>query len=388
MRGSLRVGTVGGVRVGVHWSLLAVVLLIGVGLASNRLPLDAPGHSRLAYDLVGGATAIGLMAAVLAHELGHAVLGRRAGMQVRDITLSWMGGITRLEGESRSPGWEAAVAAVGPAISAALGAALLAVRALPGPLGHGLAGSALGWLGVINLTLAVFNLVPASPLDGGRVLHGVLWRLTGDRWRATRLTSRAGVGFGAVVVAVGCWAFATGRGGPQGLLVGLLGWWMLGTARAEGQLGVVQRALDGRTVAEVMRPVGAAPGWITVQAFIDGYDSVRPGWVWLLEGWGGTCGYQAVVAGEAVRALPPQRWGMARPLDVATPVADVAGARPGEGALAALARTGGARIILVVDGGHTVGAVLPSDIEAMTAAGARRPGARYPVGAARQGGAP
>lgn len=377
MRDSLRLGRFGGVGVGAHWSLAAVVVLVAYGLARSRLPSDAPGHSTATYALVGGATAVGLIVAVLVHEIGHAVLARRAGLSVDGITLSWMGGVTRIEGDATGPGWEAAIAGIGPAASLLVAGACAIGRAVAEGAGaSSLLVAALGWLALINVSLAVFNLVPAAPLDGGRVLHAGLWKLTGDRWQATRITARIGMGFGVGVVAFSFLLFTRQRSGLQPLLLAAVGYWLISSARAENQAGNVRQTLDGTTLSELMRPVGSAPGWITVGAFIDGYDSARPGWVWLLEGWGG--GYQAVVAGEAVRAVPPQQWGAVRPVDLSVPVTSVAGGHPGDDALASLARTGGTQIILVVDGGRTVGAVLPSDVEALLLGGGRR-GAQGPA---------
>ncbi|MCU4185622.1 M50 family metallopeptidase [Acidiferrimicrobium sp. IK] len=380
MRDSLRLGRIGGVGIGIHWSLIAIVVLVGAGLARNRLPFDAPGYSAATYDLVGAATAVGLIGAVLLHEFGHAIVARRAGMRVDGITLSWMGGITRIDGDTRSPAWEAAIAGIGPAVSLAVGGLFAIARIVVEQGGTSrLAVSALGWLAVINVSLAVFNLIPASPLDGGRVLHAGLWKLTHDQWRATRITSRIGIGFGALVVAFSFLLLLRGQGGFQALVLAFLGYWLMAAARSEEQAGTVRRVLDGATVSDIMRPVGGAPGWITVQAFVDAYDSPRPGWVWLLEGWGG--GYQAVVSGDRVRSVPLHEWGVRRPIDLAVPVNAVAGASPGDDALATLSRTGGSQIILVVDGGHTIGAVLPSDVEAMLSSGRRTVPGRAAAGA-------
>jgi hypothetical protein len=122
-------------------------------------------------------------------------------------------------------------------------------------------------------------------------------------------------------------------------------------------------------VADLMRPVGAAPGWITARTFVEQYGSTRPGWVWLLEGWGG--GYQGIMASEALRSVPPDEWDLRRPIDVAVPVENAIGAEPDDDALTTLARTDGHQVVLVVAGGHTVGAVLPSDVDAVLRSGER-----------------
>ena len=141
--------------------------------ASPSRPRATPAA---AYAVAGALTAVVLLFGVLLHELGHAVVARRFGLQVDGITLSWMGGVTRIEGDAQSPGAEFAIAGVGPLVSAAFGGLLWVVRVLVEGAGGGrLAVSALGWLAVINVVLAVFNLLPAAPLDGGRVLHSVVW---------------------------------------------------------------------------------------------------------------------------------------------------------------------------------------------------------------------
>jgi Zn-dependent protease len=378
MRDSVRLGRIAGVRVGLHWSLLVMVGLVAGGLAKNRFALEAPGHSGAAYAVAGALTALGLLAGVLLHELGHAVVARRKALVVDGITLSWMGGITRIEGETGSPGTEFLVAGIGPVVSAAIGGLLLLIRLGIGPGGIGnLTIASLDWLGWINLVLAGFNILPASPLDGGRVLHAIVWAAGRDRWRATRVASFTGIVLGAALVVAGFVFTERNRDLVDGLLIGFVGWWLLASARAELGSGAVHRALDGRRISDVMRPVGESPGWITVRSFAESYAASRPGWVWLLQDWNG--GYSGVLLGDTVNSVPYPHWDLARPLDVAMPISATTGARPDEDALSVLTRTGGNKVILVVDGGHTVGAVLPGDIEALIRFGGRVVPGRRPA---------
>jgi Zn-dependent protease len=317
--------------------------------------------------------------------LGHAVVARRAGMTVDGITLSWLGGVTRIEGDTSGPASEFAIATVGPAVSLALGGLLWAAR-LPLTGGdHRLIVSSLGWLAVINVALAAFNLVPAAPLDGGRVLHAIIWGATGDRWRATRWASRAGMALGAVMIVYGFSRLVLPGDELDGVVFALLGMWILSSARGEEQAGLVKSVLDPLRVADLMRPVGAAPGWMTVRTFIESYDSPHPGWVWLLQRWDRP-GYDGLVAGDALRMVPPQQWDRTRPIDVAVSPDLAVAARAGEPALDALRRTNGHQVILVVEGGRTVGAVLPADVEALLRSGGRPLGAhRSPAGASSGG---
>lgn len=383
MRDTIRLGRVAGVRVGVHWSLLVMVVLVTAGLADNRFVYDAPGYSRSAYIVAGVLTALGLLLGVLLHELGHAVVARRRGLSVDGITLSWMGGVTRIEGDTGSALNELLVAGVGPMTSAAVGGLLWLSRLLAGHAGGGsLVLAALGWLAWINVVLAAFNLIPASPLDGGRVLHSVVWLAGRDRWRATRIAAGTGVLLGAAIVVLGF--VATERTGNlyNGLLVGFIGWWILASARMELGSGAVHEALDGVRIGDVMRPVGEAPGWITIRAFAEQYSSRRPGWIWLLRDWSGD--YAGVLVGDSLAAVPYPTWDLSRPLDVAVPLSATVGAAPDEDALTVMGRVTGRPVVFVVSGGHTLGAVLPNDVEAMVRMSgrlvSRRRPAQRPVG--------
>lgn len=378
MKDTVRLGRLGGVPVGLNWSLVVVAGLLALVLAQNRLPFDAPGYTSVEYAVAGVMTALGLLATVLAHELGHAVVARRARLRVDGITLSWIGGITRIEGDATSPRSEAAIAAIGPLVSLVLGAVLWGFRlGLSGAGASALAVAAVGWLAVINVVLAVFNLFPAAPLDGGRILHAAAWAISGDRWRAGRLASSAGAGFGALVIVAGGWEAhlaTTASGTFDALITGLLGWWLITAARGERQVASVHRALDGRCCADVMRPVQAGPGWVTIDTFLAGCsgEPQNPAPVWLIEGWGDD-GYVGVVATEALQAVPPALRHSLRPTDVAIPITEATGARPDDDVLDALAASTGARVILVVGGHRTVGAIIPADVDALVHRGRRPP---------------
>jgi Zn-dependent protease len=364
MNDSIRLGRVAGVQVGLNWSLIAMVVLVAYELAENRFSFEAPGHSGGAYAVAGVVTAVGLLVGVLLHELGHAVLARRSGLAVDGITLSWMGGVTRIEGEAIRPRTEFVIAGIGPAVSAAFGGLLwLAHIGLKALGANELVLAAVAWLAAINVVLAVFNLLPAAPLDGGRILHALVWAVARDRWRATRVAAVTGIGLGIGIVMLGF--YFTSRSGSlaNGLFVGAVGWWIVISARSELGYGAVHKALDGVSIGEVMRPIGAAPAWITVRSFADGFAGPRPGWVWLLESWGG--GYEGVLSGDSLSRVPFPQWDHVRPADIALPISSTTGAAPEENTLDVLTRTGGKDVIIVVKDGRSIGAVMPSDLEAM-----------------------
>ncbi|MGV9536097.1 M50 family metallopeptidase [Streptosporangium sandarakinum] len=170
-------------------------------------------------------------ASLLAHELAHALVARRAGVSVKSITLWLLGGVTEFDGEVGSPRAELRISLAGPVTSALVAGAALAVAAAA--RGVPVVWSALVWLATVNGVLAVFNMLPGAPLDGGRVLHAVLWWRCGDRERADRVAARAGQSLGMALIAAG--VVQTLVWSPMGgLWTALVGWFLSGSARSEG----------------------------------------------------------------------------------------------------------------------------------------------------------
>ena len=233
---------------------LAIVALIAWGLASGTLPELAPGYSTAEYWIAGSVTAVLFLAGLLAHELSHSLVAIRRGIHVRDISLWLLGGIATIEDEPEVRRTNSRIALAGPATSIALGVAALLVA----PVADGLGGAPLfvatvAWLGSINLVLAVFNLAPVGPLDGGRVLRAWLWRRHGNRVQAARTATRAGETFAHVLIAVGILELFFGAG-VSGVWAILLGWFLLGAARAEKAQIEMEAQLAGLRVKDVMTP--------------------------------------------------------------------------------------------------------------------------------------
>ena len=357
MRESLRLGRIAGVAVGCNWSLLVVAAFLAFGLAGGRLPAEAPGYPRAAYALAGALTAVVFLAGVLAHELSHALVARREHLEVDGIVLWLMGGYTKVNGESPDPGAELRISGAGPLVSLLIGLAfgLVAVGGHWLGVGH-LWVATVEWLAVINVALAIFNLLPGAPLDGGRVLHAGLWRLSGDRLRATRTVGRTGQVLGALILGLGAAELLTGGSGGDALWLGLVGWFLMVAAKAEQGQAQVTQALQGIRVGDLMAPwpmVG--PGWLTVQAFYDSYVVKSPQPAWPVEQWGG--GLAGLVPVAALRAVPPaERWRV-RAVDLAIPMSRLATARPEEPAVDLYQRMGelGAEWALVYDAGRLIG---------------------------------
>ena len=364
MTASLRLGRVAGIQVGASWSVLFIALLIAWSLAGAILPGQVPGLAPAAYWL-SAAVATGLfLGSLLAHEVGHALVARRAGLRVHGITLWLLGGVAQLGDEPASPRDDLRVAIVGPAVSAALAAGFgLATVALGAVGASPLAAAVAGWLAIANAALAVFNLVPAAPLDGGRVLRALLWRWHGNRVRAAVTAANAGQVAGLALLAYGLLGTFTGWGIGT-LWTALVGWFLVGAARQERLHTIVRHGLGGLRVGDVMAPTPVvAPAWFTVDAFLRDYlpASRVPGHAGApvalpLRGFDGQPA--GVVTVAALESVPPQRRHAVRAGDVAVPMWALLVAHPDEPAAGLLDRLQGDRgIAIVVAGGELVGLV-------------------------------
>jgi Zn-dependent protease len=252
MNDTFRLGRIVGVRVGVNWTVLVVFTLLAYGLAAERLPQSYKGLHPVVYVLGGLFTAAAFLASLLAHELAHAIVARRNGLTVEGITLWLLGGVARFEGEPESPGAELRIAGSGPLVSLLLGMLLAGASAVLLIAGmNGMVAGCLAWLAAINVVLALFNVIPAAPLDGGRLVHALLWRLSGDRTKATLRAAVAGRAFGWIAMIAG---FYVSLWNFSGLWLILIGWFLIAAAGLEaGQARAVAR-LDGITVGRIMTP--------------------------------------------------------------------------------------------------------------------------------------
>jgi Zn-dependent protease/CBS domain-containing protein len=273
MNENLSLGRIAGIHVGLNWSLLVVAALIAWSLATSLLPSASPGQTSGAYWAAGVVSAFVFLASLLAHELAHSVVAMRRGVRVEGITLWLFGGVSRFSSDTGSPGAQALITFVGPLTSLVLGAVFYLVSvALGGGAHPGLLPATLSWLGYINITLGVFNLVPAFPLDGGRLLQSLIWLRTGDRLRATRIAARIGMGFAYLLIAYGLATFLFAGSLIGGVWSVFLGWFLLSAARSEEVGGLIRQALSGMTVAQVMTPNPVqAPDDITVEDALHGY---------------------------------------------------------------------------------------------------------------------
>jgi Zn-dependent protease len=264
-RTNLQLARVFGIRIGVGFSCFVVLFILI--FAFTPLFHEQLGGSRTTAYLVAVASVLSLFASLILHELGHAVVARRNGLTVLGIDLWAFGGVTRTagrQGEEEKPGTEFRVAGAGPLVTFVLIVLCIVVGRLVTDSRHffdvALAETSvratpalvwLSWVATINVLLLVFNLIPAFPLDGGRMAHAAIWKRTGDRNRATRITGRAGQGFAVLLGLLGVWSLGT-SGGSAGLLWILIAFFLYQAAGAAVAQGSIGQRIQNITVADIM----------------------------------------------------------------------------------------------------------------------------------------
>ena len=259
------------IRVSFTWAILvAIVTLLG----AQQAALTAPGLAAPVQWLIGVVIAVGFLVSVVAHELAHALVGRRYGVESRTIVLGFVGGLAPLSIQAPRPRDELAIALSGPLLSLALGGIMLGfgvLDAIVAPQLGALAGS-LVVLGALNVLLAGISLLPGMPLDGGRVVRALAWARTNDRDRAGAVTARVGRLLGFTIIGVGI-AMALADLATEGLLVIALGWLLTTGARTLDRRLSLERLLRGVTVREAMEadPPSVGPN-LTVDTFADRYE--------------------------------------------------------------------------------------------------------------------
>jgi Zn-dependent protease len=285
---SFRLFDVLGIRVGVDASWF-VVLFVVIFLLSADFRRELAASDGVAYG-TAVAAALLFFGSIVLHELGHALAARRMGIETKSIDLWFFGGLARLSRDSRNPGEEFKMAAAGPAVTllvvivcVALGVALAGAARFWDAAGIGAEGLSpglllLAWLATVNAGLLIFNLVPAYPLDGGRLARAAVWRFTGDRGRATRASARVGQGFAWFLAGLGVVLLLSGS--FNGLYLLVFAFLFGSSAKAAVAQSVVTDRLDGVQVADIMDPEAVCiPGhYAAEQARAEYFD--RYGWDW------------------------------------------------------------------------------------------------------------
>ncbi|HUF12361.1 MAG TPA: site-2 protease family protein [Longimicrobiales bacterium] len=262
-----RLGTTFGFEIRIDYSWFFLFALILWSFSSNVFPFALPGLSKSAYLLMGAMAAILFFTSLLIHELSHALVARAKGIHVAGITLFIFGGVARTSREATTPGDEFQIAGAGPLTSLLLGGVFWAVTYYGALLGlDASVVTVAGYLAILNVVLAVFNLLPGFPLDGGRLLRAVLWRASGDMTRATRWATLAGQGVAWVLIALGAWQAAVGDV-IGGMWLILIAWFLRNAAVASWRQHLIgERIEEARRMLEEARAQAGLEGGVEIDA--------------------------------------------------------------------------------------------------------------------------
>lgn len=349
------------IRIDLSWFI--IVALITWSLAEHLFPNLNDSLTTTAYWTMGFAGAIGLFVSVLLHELGHAVVARRCGMRMNGITLFIFGGVAEMQDEPPSAKDEFLVAIGGPVVSVAL-IGVFAIAA--GILGFAGAHESLtlvaGWLAWINLILVVFNMIPAFPLDGGRVLRSILWQWRGSlRW-ATKITAAIGAGFGLFLILMGVYLLIFHMLLIAGFWWIIIGMFLRSAANMSYQQVLIRRALEGEPVGQFMKtePVTVEPN-LTVDRLVSDYfyrhyHKMYP----VLDG----DRLVGCVTSREVKSLEPEQWPNMRVAEIAQPCSNENTIQANTDAMEAMSRMSRneSSRLMVVDGDRLVGIIALKDL--------------------------
>ena len=270
MAGSIRLFKIAGIDIEINVSWIIVLVLLTWSLATGWFSALYPGWSTATYWLVSLISALLLFVSVLLHELAHSLVARRRGLSVHSITLFIFGGVSNIEQEPTSPGIEFQMAFVGPIVSLLIAGIAyllsLPLRGVNSPIT-----AILTYLAATNVLLGIFNLIPGFPLDGGRVLRSIIWKVTGSLQKATRAAAIIGQVIAFLFILWGIWQFFGGNV-LNGFWIGFIGWFLLVSAQSANSQVMLQSVFRGVTVGEVMnRAPIMVPADISLQKLVDDY---------------------------------------------------------------------------------------------------------------------
>jgi Zn-dependent protease/predicted transcriptional regulator len=359
MRSNIRLGRLFGIEVGLHYSWFLIAFLITMSLASQFQAVDSAWGPGVIWS-VSIVTAILFFAALLAHEMSHALVARAHGLTTRAITLFALGGVAQIEREPEDPKTEFWVGIVGPFSSAVIGVFCFLIAAAAGwrmgaspdtPIQ-----AMFFWLGSINLMLAAFNLIPGFPLDGGRILRSIIWGITKNGERSTMLAARTGQTVALLFIALGIFRFFTGAG-FGGLWIAFIGWFLMQAASASYATVSLSAGLRDVRVNDVMdRDCTTLDGNMNVQRFVEDYLLRTGRRCFVIAQNGEVAG---LVTPNEIKALERPRWPYTTLYDIMRPLDQLHTVSTSTPVMAALETMGRDDVnqLPVVDNNHLEGVV-------------------------------
>ena len=328
MKAQIKLGRIFGVEIGLHYSWFLIALLITFSLAEQFRLTNADWSPGLRWGLAI-ITAILFFASIVVHELSHALVAKARNLPVRSITLFALGGIAQIERDAADAKTEFWMGIIGPITSLVIGILCLVVALLlgwvPPQLPQTPVAAMLMWLGVINIALAIFNMIPGFPLDGGRVLRGLIWWITGNAKRATTIAARVGQVIAFLMIVYGVTQFFLGSG-FNGLWLAFIGWFLLSASRESYAQMVVVENLRGLHVADVMsRDYLSVDAYTNLQTFAEEH-LMRTGRRFFVVSLNGQP--EGIITPNEITAVPRPRWPYTTVADVMRPLDQVRSVGP------------------------------------------------------------
>jgi len=359
--GTIRLGKLLGIPLHLHYSWFFIFALVTLSLSAFYFPQLYPEWSRQLAWVVGLATSLFFFASVVAHELTHSVVSMRFGVPVKSITLFIFGGVARITREPLKARGELLMALAGPASSLVLAGIFWGIALLTAPVSQPVNALA-AWLARINALLAVFNLIPGFPLDGGRVLRSILWGATGNLRRATRWATLLGQGIAYLFILGGIILAYTTGDWVSGLWLAFIGWFLQNAASSSYRQAVLRDALTGITAAEVMtQDCPLVPPGLSVQGLVEG-NVLHTGRRCFMVASGERL--EGIMTLHHIKAVARPLWATTPVSQAMTPIEQVQTASPREDMVSLLERMDSQDInqLPVVEGGKLLGIVARDSI--------------------------
>ncbi len=359
----IRLGSISGFEISLDYSWFIIFFLILATFIGAVFPASAPGLERAEYIAMGLVGTFLFFTSLLIHELAHSFMARIKGVEVEGITLFIFGGMAHTSREADTPGDEFLIAGVGPVASFILAALFYGIAALGGQVGLGLTITVVAeYLGFLNLVLAIFNLFPGFPLDGGRLLRATIWRVTGSLRKATRIAATAGRGLGWGIIGLGVFSLFVGGGLIGGLWLVFIGWFLTYAARMSYQQVLLHYMLSPLTARQAMSPnPERVPPSLSLDHLVHEYFLKRPYNSFPVTDDGMVVGL--VTLGQ-VKLVPRDRWKDHVVADIMSPLEDTVLVDPETTMMTVLERMreGDTRRILVARNRELLGIISATDI--------------------------
>ena len=360
MRGNISLGRVFGIPLRLHYTWFIIFAWVTFLLVFSDVGQTYPIEQRI---ILGILTSLLFFASIVTHELAHSILAIRNNIPVKEITLFVFGGVSQITKEATHPRAELLIAIVGPLTSLALAGIFYGLHLLLAGTQQILAASLMQWLALINVILAVFNLIPGFPLDGGRIFRALVWHRTHDYHRATRIATKVGQGIAYAFMAVGIASiFAPLLSWFNGLLLIFIGWFLRDAARASYQQVLLRDALTGITARQVTDyDCPLIPPHLNLMELVQQYILPTGRSCFLVTR---GAGLEGMVTLQQIKKVPRTRWTITSVQDIMTPASKLKVAYADQDVLSVLQEMNGenANHIPVIEAGKVIGIINREDI--------------------------